>query len=67
MLKILNTLSKTIEEIVPINSGKIGKLTTAEAIASALMLCRQKEQAVEIMSIFKWGPAFLEMNSSIWK
>jgi len=42
-------------------------LTTAEAIASALMFCHQKEQAVEIMSIFKWGPAFLEMNSSIWK
>jgi len=51
----------------PVNSGKIGKLTTAEAIASALMFCHQKEQAYEIMSIFKWGPAFLEMNSSIWK
>ena len=51
----------------PVNSGKIGKLTTAEALASALMLCGKKEQAIQIMSIFKWGPAFLRMNSHIWE
>lgn len=32
MLKILNTLSKTIEEIVPINSGKIGMYTCGPTV-----------------------------------
>ena len=69
-LKLMGLEPRRLPDVIPanpVNSGKIGKLTTAEAIASALMLCHQKEQAVEIMSIFKWGPAFLEMNSSIWK
>ena len=69
-LKLMGLEPRKLPDVIPanpVNSGKIGKLTTAEAIASALMLCHQKEQAVEIMSIFKWGPAFNEMNSSIWK
>lgn len=49
----------------PVNSGKVGKLTTAEAIASALLICKQPEQAQKIMSVFKWGPAFLKLNSHL--
>ena len=49
----------------PVNSGKVGKLTTAEAIASALLICGQSEQAYKIMSVFKWGPAFLKLNSHL--
>ena len=49
----------------PVNSGKVGKLTTAEAIASALLICGQLEQAQKIMSVFKWGPAFLKLNSHL--
>ena len=49
----------------PVNSGKAGKLTTAEAIASALLVCGQNLHAEEIMSIFKWGPAFIEINSHL--
>ena len=49
----------------PVNSGKVGKLTTAEAIASALLICGQSEQAQKIMSVFKWGPAFLKLNSHL--
>ena len=51
----------------PVNSGKIGKLSTAEAIGSALMICGEKGQAETVMSIFKWGPAFLELNSLVWE
>ena len=51
----------------PVNSGKIGKLSTAEAIASALMICGNRSQAEKLMSVFKWGPAFLALNSIIWK
>ena len=46
----------------PVNSGKVGKLTTAEAIASALLICGQSEQAQKIMSVFNWGPDFLKLN-----
>ena len=46
----------------PVNSGKVGKLTTAEAISLALLICGQLEQAHKIMSVFKWGPAFLKLN-----
>ena len=49
----------------PVNSGKVGKLTTAEAIASALLICGESEQAQKIMSVFKWGPAFLKLNSHL--
>ena len=69
-LKLMGLEPRKLPRVVPanpVNSGKIGKLTTAEAIASALMICQQREQAVAIMSIFKWGPAFLEMNSPTWE
>ncbi len=46
----------------PINYGKPMKLTTAEALASALYILGEKEQARDIMSIFKWGPHFLTLN-----
>ena len=49
----------------PVNSGKAGKLSTAEAIASALLICNQYEQAQQIMSVFKWGPAFIKLNSHL--
>ena len=49
----------------PVNSGKIGKLTTAEALAAALLICNENEHAETIMSVFKWGPAFLKLNSHL--
>ena len=57
----------TIFIVNPVNSGKVGKLTTAEAIAAALMLCGKPEQAENLISVFKWGPAFLELNKLVWK
>ena len=68
-LRIMGLEPRKLPNIVPanpVNSGKIGKLSTAEAIASAVMICGNKSQGEELMSIFKWGPAFLELNSSIW-
>jgi len=69
-LKLMGLEPRKLPDIVPanpVNSGKIGKLTTAEAIATALMICCEEEQASRIMSIFKWGPAFLTMNSEFWR
>jgi pre-rRNA-processing protein TSR3 len=38
------------------------KLTTAEALAAALCIVGHWDQAEELLSIFKWGHTFLEMN-----
>ena len=69
-LKLMGLEPRRLPDVVranPVNSGKLGKLTTAEAIATALMICNQEEHASKIMSIFKWGPAFLNMNSDFWR
>ncbi|MBS7659193.1 DUF367 family protein [Candidatus Bathyarchaeota archaeon] len=46
----------------PVNFGVPTKLSTAEAIAAALYIAGFKEEAIKLMSIFKWGPTFLEIN-----
>lgn len=68
-LRLMGLEPRRLPDLVPanpVNSGKIGKLSTAEAIASALMICGKSEQAEGIMSIFKWGPAFLRLNDDYW-
>ena len=69
-LRVMGLEPRKLPDIVPanpVNSGKIGKLTTAEALASALMICNQTEMAEALMAVFKWGPAFLQLNSIFWK
>ena len=69
-LRVMGLEPRKLPDIVPanpVNSGKIGKLTTAEALASALMICNQKVMAESLMAVFKWGPAFLQLNSIFWK
>ena len=69
-LRLMGLEPRSLPSVIPanpVNSGKAGKLTTAEAIASALLICGQNLHAEEIMSIFKWGPAFLELNSLVWE
>ncbi|MFX0170146.1 MAG: DUF367 family protein [Candidatus Hodarchaeota archaeon] len=47
----------------PVNYGKVGKLCSAEAAASALFILGFAEQAHAILAPFKWGPHFLELNA----
>ena len=49
----------------PINTYKPIKLSTAEAIASALYIAGFKEEAEDIMSVFKWGPSFITLNQEL--
>ena len=49
----------------PVNYGIPTKLSTAEALAAALYIAGFKEQAHRILSIFKWGPVFLELNRDL--
>lgn len=46
----------------PVNWGKPGKLTTAEALAASLYLMGRVEQCKELLSKFRWGERFLELN-----
>ncbi len=48
----------------PINYGKPFQLTTVEAIAAALYILGEEDQAREILSIFNWGEQFIEMNKN---
>ena len=49
----------------PINYGIAMKLSSAEAIASALYITGLKECALEVLSKFKWGETFLTLNKSL--
>ena len=49
----------------PTNYGKPCKLSTAEAIAATFYIVGLKDNAVEIMSQFKWGPHFLVLNHEL--
>ena len=46
----------------PINYGVPSKLSTAEALAAALYIIGYKDYAREILSCFKWGQNFLNLN-----
>lgn len=46
----------------PVNFGAPYKLSCAEALAAALYICDYWDQGNEVMSKFKWGPHFLEIN-----
>jgi pre-rRNA-processing protein TSR3 len=48
----------------PINTYKPIKLSTAEAIAAALYIVGFKDEAYDLMSIFKWGHSFLTLNEA---
>lgn len=46
----------------PVNYSKVGKLTTAEAIAGALYILDYKELADSVIGKFKWGHTFFDLN-----
>ena len=46
----------------PVNWGKPGKLTTAEAISAALYILGRQEQAQSVLGAFRWGQRFFELN-----
>ncbi len=49
----------------PTSYAKLGKLSSAEALAGALHILGEKALAAEMMEKFKWGHTFLELNSNL--
>jgi len=65
LLKHVRGTSRCLPILVagnPVNFGKPTKLTTTEALAAALYIVGFRDQANDVLSIFKWGHTFLEMN-----
>lgn len=46
----------------PVNYGTPFQLTTVEALAAALVILGEREQATGILSKFTWGETFLALN-----
>ena len=46
----------------PTNYGKPMKLSTAEALAAALFILGYREKAFNLLSKFRWGHSFFEIN-----
>lgn len=68
MLKHVRGTSRCLPILLagnPVNFGKLTKLTTAEALAAALYIADFKKEAYKVLSIFKWGHTFFEINSEI--
>ena len=67
-LKKFGGLSRRLPPLLagnPVNYSKIGKLTTAEAIAGALYIMNFNDLAYSILNKFKWGHTFLELNQDL--
>ena len=47
----------------PVNFGTPFELTTVEALAGALVILGEREQAERIISKVRWGETFLELNA----
>ncbi|MFW6110741.1 MAG: DUF367 family protein [Thermoproteota archaeon] len=46
----------------PVNFSKPTKLSTVEALAAALLIAGFNEEADRMLSLFKWGHTFTELN-----
>jgi pre-rRNA-processing protein TSR3 len=49
----------------PTNYSKLGKLSSAEALAGCLFILGYENQAVQLLNKFKWGHTFLELNGEL--
>ncbi|GEM_PF-155952 len=49
----------------PVNYGRPFLLSSAEALAAALYIAGFEEEAKRVLSVFKWGGSFFELNGSL--
>jgi len=59
-------LPRTLPLVLAANEvswGKLGRLSTVEALAVCLILMGEREQAEQILASFRFGEQFLELNA----
>ena len=57
--------ARNLPTLIAANSvsyGKVGRLSSAEAMAAALYIIGSKNKAMEILNKFRWGETFLSLN-----
>lgn len=50
----------------PVSYGKLGRLSSLEALAATLIIISHEELARRILSLYKWGATFLELNRNLF-
>ncbi|MEM3566676.1 MAG: DUF367 family protein [Candidatus Bathyarchaeia archaeon] len=68
LLKSVRGTSRCLPYLIagnPVNFGCPTKLSTAEALAAALYIAGYRQQAFRLLSIFKWGHTFIELNKTM--
>ena len=51
----------------PINFGHLGMLSSLEALAATLYITGFKGEAKRLLSLYKWGETFLNLNKNLLK
>ncbi len=49
----------------PVSYARIGRLSTAEALSAALYIMGFPSQSRELLSPFRWGRTFFDLNGEI--
>ena len=49
----------------PVSFGKPQRLSSAEAVAAALFIRGERDRATKVLSHFRWGDTFIEVNGAL--
>ena len=49
----------------PVNYGSVGQLSSVEAFAAALIIAGFRNEAEEMLRLFKWGEGFVKLNKEL--